>query len=136
MSDELTLEKLRIVQKMGEIEKSIIELSGSVRLNNKTVEGIDKTLHLHSREIWGYNDTPGLKTKLDRINQREKMITFPYVLYPITIASSAFIGFVISRWYYLKEYQRRKLINSNVNIADALYKVFGDFLNRPIKKAK
>lgn len=75
MSDEMNLEKLRIVQKLGEVENQLIRMDGSINLQGKTLESIDKRVETHSIEIWG-NGKTGLKMKVDRIVQRQLVINW------------------------------------------------------------
>ncbi len=75
MSDEMNLEKLRIVQKLGEVDNKLTRVDGSINLMSKTLENIDKRVTTHSTEIWG-NGKSGLKMKMDRIIQREIFINW------------------------------------------------------------
>ena len=94
MSDEIhTLEKFKIVQKLGDVEKEIVRMNGNSTLINMTLKSIDKTIESHGREIWG-NGGPGLKLKVDRIIQRER-----FVSWFLAILFVAFVG-IASRLVY------------------------------------
>ena len=75
MDDDLTLEKLKIVQKLSDLEKSFIEVNANLSLINQTIQVMEKTVNKHSEEIWG-NGSVGLKTGMDRLVQRNRIVNW------------------------------------------------------------
>jgi len=70
MSDgDHTLEKLRIHDRLRLVELSLTEL---VTSNKQTVKVHSELIEHHDKMLMGTNSSPGLKTKVDRLEQSEK----------------------------------------------------------------
>lgn len=64
MSDELTLEKIKVVERLHGIELEMSKL-------NDTLNHLNNTLVKIEHEVWG-NGKEGLKTHVDRLRQGEE----------------------------------------------------------------
>lgn len=70
MSDEkFTLEKLEISKRLGKVETELAVLSATIKQDMETRNQICKQ---HEKTLYGTNGIAGLKTVVDRLQQKEE----------------------------------------------------------------
>lgn len=89
MSDDLTLEKLRIVQKLGEVSERLTRIDGKFNLFEESMKNDRRKLNELGEDIWG-NGKPGLKMNMDRMIQREKLRN--WVMGSLTLVLMGVVG--------------------------------------------
>ncbi len=89
MAEDLTLEKLRIVQKLGDLSVGMSEINGTLKLMESERKNDRKKLDELGGTVWG-NGKTGLDKEVDRLKQKEKIharIIGPLVLALIGIVA-------------------------------------------------
>ena len=86
---DFTLEKLRIVQRLGDLDTRSERINGTLDLIRQEMKSDRKKLTDLGVDIWG-NGKAGIKMDLDRLKQREKLKTWI-----LSVIGAGLIGLII-----------------------------------------
>lgn len=88
MNDEFTLEKLKVSERLHEVEialtKFIERFDAHTDQDRLMAERMTKLIENHDRILLGSNGHDGIKIEVDRLNQKSLMLTF--VICTVTVA--------------------------------------------------